>query len=75
MKLWKNNRVDQEWELADEEIIRRFKASEYAKADMGTDRALRLFLTGSEERGGLASVFVEKEFTPLVRRLVKVRRS
>lgn len=47
MRLWENNRVDQEWELPDEEIIDRFLASDYRERFVNLDRALRFFLANN----------------------------
>lgn len=75
MKLWKNNRLDQEWELPDSEIISRFAASEWSTIEGWTaDRQLRAFLT-SAQYDGLSSVFDEDEYAVLIDQLFDVRRA
>lgn len=75
MKLWKNNRIDQEWELDDNDIVSRFEASEWSTIEeWPTERRLRAFLTSSEH-DGLSSVFEEDEFAVLFGRLFDVRRA
>ena len=68
MKLWKNNRTDQEWELSNEEIARRFWADRAAKGagEVGhLGKALRCFIVDHEENGGLSSVLDESEYDAL----------
>lgn len=61
MKLWKDNRIDQEWELVEEEIADRFLASKWADAEAWPwplDRRLRAFMT--EKDDGLSSVWTDE---------------
>ena len=67
MKLWKDNRTDQEWELPNEEIITRFKKSYHWKNRTnyrGYDMALRHFIS-DRLNDGLNSVFEEYEIQNL----------
>lgn len=61
MKLWKDNRRDQEWELSADEIAERFWKSKIARElleyGMQLDRALRGFIAGD-----LSSVWDESEY-------------
>ena len=60
MRLWKDNRTDQEWTLEDAEIARRFWASQYGRNTLEgvrLDRALPLFIGAKESEGGLQSVW------------------
>lgn len=59
MKLWKENKIDQEYELSHKEIIEGFKKSSYYKRyknpdDIDLDYALRLYITSKD---GLNSIF------------------
>jgi len=69
MKLWRENRLDQEWELSEDEILARFIKSEhfnYYQKGWTLDRALRAFITALESEGGLNSVFEEDEYNILL---------
>ena len=63
IKLWKENRVDQEYEMDINEIAKRFKESkyytEYFKQGWPLDRALPLFICS---RDGLNSVNDVKDY-------------
>lgn len=50
MKMWKGNKTDREWELSNEEIAKRFLASEYAENEnrRGTDMNLVLFIANKD---------------------------
>jgi len=65
VKLWKDNRIDGEWELSEQEVADRFLASRWAQESWAQgwplDRALRAFLTAGPEDEGLASVWDEGE--------------
>ena len=56
MKLWRDNKIDQEWELPEREIAERFFGSPYADEPVPLDRALRLFIAAPD---GLSSVWVD----------------
>jgi hypothetical protein len=59
VKLWKDNRLDGAYELAEQEIADRFLASQFGNPDecpWPLDRALRAFIT-EHEPDGLSSVF------------------
>lgn len=59
MKLWKDNKVDAEWELPDDEVASRFLASKYANPEeypWPLERRLRVFISDNEP-DGLQSVF------------------
>lgn len=62
-KLWKENRVDQEWELGVAEIATRFLASPYNTPTYlnhwPLERIVRAFLTSKD---GLDSVFEESDY-------------
>lgn len=57
MKLCKNNRVDQEYELTPEEIAAKFWEWNGGDPIGNLDRVLRCFITANESEGGLSSVF------------------
>lgn len=60
MKLWKNNRVDQEWQLDNAEIIRQFKESKWNKEpyfDWPFERRFLVFIMED-----LRSVFDQNEY-------------
>jgi hypothetical protein len=62
MKMWKDNKITGEWELADEEIARRFLASEFGNASRypwPLERALSAFITAGEPIG-LSSVWEDR---------------
>ncbi len=56
MRLWRDNSIDGEWDLPEEEIARRFLASDWADVAWPLDRALRAFMT-DKGKGGLSSVW------------------
>jgi len=61
MKLWKDNRVANEWEMPDQDIVVRFLASKYNDTTAypwPVDRALRIFISDNEPEG-LQSVWDE----------------
>ena len=66
MKLWKENKLNQGWELSNEEIIKRFMNSKFKEHEtcgiFYLDVRLRYFITDKE---GLNSSFDEKEFDEL----------
>lgn len=65
MKLWKENRTDQQWELSMEEIAEQFASSQYSPhviKHWRLERCLRAFLTAPD---GLNSVFDEEDFDEL----------
>jgi len=65
MKLWKDNMIDQEWELSNEEIVKRFKQSKHYqsfKEGMHLRTALSIFISS---KSGLSSVFEIDEFEAL----------
>jgi len=54
MRLWRDNSIDGEWELPEDEIARQFLASGWAEITWPLDRALRAFMT---DKAGLSSVW------------------
>ncbi len=51
MKLWKENKLNQEWELDNKGVVKRFLNSEYGKNPekyKGKDNALVYFITGKD---------------------------
>ena len=54
MKLWKENRIDKEWELSNKEIADRFLRSKYSLRPFHTERALVDFITAKD---GLNSIW------------------
>ena len=67
MKLWKENRIDKEWELSNEQIIAQFKDSYHWKNKdnyRSYDTAFRCFITDNKNNG-LNSVFEENEIQDL----------
>lgn len=67
MKLWKNNRLDSEYEMSEEDIARGFLASSYAEIPWPLDRKLRLFMASKD---GLSSVWVDDDAYNTVAELV-----
>lgn len=66
MKLWKNNMIDQEWELSNEEIIKKFvESTQYQDFKEGVHlrTALSMFISS---KSGLSSVFEIDEFNVLI---------
>jgi hypothetical protein len=71
MRLWRENRINQEWSISDEDLIERFqKWPRRARTIVwrGIEYALRLFITDREDRGGLNSVFDEEPFQQFLTR-------
>jgi len=65
MKLWKENKLNQEWEMSFEKIIEEFKRWDftYELRDLQPiDLRLRIFLT---DKKGLNSAFEEEDFDKL----------
>ena len=68
MKFWKNNRIDNEFELSFEEVLKRFKESKYYQDYLNIELPHPLvlllinFITGKD---GLSSVFEREEFDKL----------
>ena len=67
MKLLKNNRIDQQFEVDQDEIIERFCNSSYAK-DKRRELKVRLALFIASSEGYDSSVAKNKEFNQLVKR-------
>ncbi len=69
MKLWRDNKIDEEWELPNEEIARRFWESSWGKRANDSGRPLeyliRRFVTGDAFNGGLDSAFEEQDYREL----------
>ena len=67
MRLWKGNKVDQQYEMSDEEIYAAFRASRYFELLLyyPTRRVLAMFISAPED--GLNSAWEEAEFEQLVR--------
>ena len=67
MKMWKENKLDQEWEMDNDDIAIKFWLSkpyrELVASCWPLDRAIRAFLT--DPKDGLNSVFDEKEYEEL----------
>lgn len=59
MKLWRGNRVNQEWELSNEEIAHRFvqAAGDDLKFCSNIPRSLANFIIGPEDKGCLNSTW------------------
>lgn len=60
MNLWRSNRLDQAWELPNEEVAQRFLTSRFGDTDQypwPLERALAAFISFPESDGGLESVF------------------
>ena len=65
IKLWKDNKLDQEHEIEIDEIAKRFwewDAKEGASQIWTLERCIRVFITDKEENGGLQSVFDEDDY-------------
>jgi len=66
MKLWKDNMLNQEWELSNEEIIKKFVEStqyqDFKEGGLHLRTALSLFISS---KSGLSSVFETDEFDAL----------
>jgi hypothetical protein len=69
MKLWKENKLNQEWEKPNEEIANEFIKSKFNNETRPTDSQLRLFVTA---RDGLNSVFEEDEYQELYELVLKL---
>ncbi len=48
MKLWKGNRISQEWELSNKEIAKQFLKSKYARSEHFTATDLVLFISSKD---------------------------
>lgn len=62
IKLWRENRLDQEWQITTQDLAKGFIESEYHKRyldGMLLERCIRGYVTASD---GLNSVFEEKDF-------------
>lgn len=77
MKLWRNNKIDQEWELSEEEIAKRFLASKFVYYNWPLDRNLRAFMTTPHHEGGLGSVWEDNDpaFVTVVRLVMELERT
>jgi hypothetical protein len=66
MRLWKGNKVDQQYEMSDAEIFATLKASRYFELLLyyPTRRVLAMFISAPD---GLNSTWEEAEFERLVR--------
>jgi len=71
MKLWRENRIDQEWESTFEEIYRGYKASEWYDVAYPLERKLALYMTDSKY---LNSTYEKDDFLKLVDYIIKRRR-
>lgn len=69
MRLWKDNKIEEEWALSVEEICERFAASKWCTPDYlnawPLQRRLLAFIGGPEQSGGLNSAHDEAEFDDL----------
>ncbi len=54
MKLWKENKINQEWKLSNKEIAKQFLKSKYARSEHFTATDLVLFISSND---GLNSVW------------------
>lgn len=54
MKLWKDNRLDQEHEIPNEDVAAGYLASDYAKVAMPLERMLNLYIANPD---GLSSTW------------------
>lgn len=74
MKLWKENKLNQEWIKEDNEILEEFKRSKYFRQDdcgiFYEDQRLTAFITSKD---GLNSTFDLIDFDNLWDKWVKVR--
>ncbi len=70
MKLWRENRLDQEWESTFEEIYQGFKASEWYDVTYPLERKLALYMTDSKY---LNSTYEKADFSKLVDYIIKRR--
>ncbi|GAI71785.1 unnamed protein product, partial [marine sediment metagenome] len=70
MKLWRENRLDQEWESTFEEIYQRFKASEWYDVPYPLERKLALYMTDPKY---LNSTYEKDDFLKLVDYIIKRR--
>lgn len=65
IKLWRENRLDQEWEIKLQNLAKGFVESEYYKRYMEgmlLERCIRGYITASD---GLNSVFEERDFNEI----------
>ena len=68
IKLWKDNKRDQEWTLEAEELAKRFwewDAKEKVTEGWPLDRCIRAFITGRKAEDGLQSVFDEDQYNDI----------
>lgn len=70
MKLWRENRLDQEWESTFEEIYQGFKNSEWYDVPYPLERKLSLYMTDSKY---LNSTFERDDFHKLVDYIIRRR--
>jgi hypothetical protein len=71
VKLWRDNKVSQEWERSEEDIAAGFHASPWADHPWPLDRKLRAYLTAPEAEGGLQSIWVDDEAYDRIAELVE----
>lgn len=71
MKLWRDNKVDQEWERSEEDIARGFHASPWRDYEWPLDRKLQAYLAAKEADGGLQSTWVNEQAYDRVVELVE----
>lgn len=57
MRLWRNNRIDGEYEMAETDIAAAYFDSEYATIPWPLDRKVRAFMTATD---GLSSVWLDE---------------
>ena len=76
MKLWKHNRLDQEYELSTDELATGFLASQWADSPMMLEPALSLYIGSALESSFDPTVPSErKDFNEVVDEVLKRRRA
>lgn len=68
MKLWKDNKSNQEYEIPEKEIIDKFLKSDFYKEELPLGIRLMRFIV---DKNGLNSVFETKDFHKLLDELLK----
>lgn len=68
MRFWRNNRLDEEFEMAPERVVGLFEQSPWWSLESSLDRSLRSFLT--DPTGPISAVWDnEDDYNELLRRV------
>lgn len=73
LELWRDNRVDQRWQISLADLADQFLASSWAAAEMRADRALAGFISAKDD--GLSSVWEDTDVFDAALAVIRERRN